>query len=227
MAHYDVVRYPVMKISISSWVIVLTALSAAGLPAATSCENIASLKLPDTTITAAQSVAAQEFTPPVPFPSAGPRGALAVISPKDLPAFCRVAATIRPSKDSDIKFELWMPVSGWNTKFMGIGNGGWAGAISYANMSEPLARGYATASTDTGHEGNNTDASFALGHPEKIVDFGYRAVHEMTLKAKAIIAAYYGQAPKRSYWNGCSTGGRQALKEAQRYAADFDGIVAG
>jgi len=216
-----------MKISISAWVAIVTVLSAAGLQAATTCENIASLKLPDTAITAAQSVAAHEFTPPVPFPSAGPRGALSVVSPKDLPAFCRVAATIRPSKDSDIKFELWMPFSGWNTKFMGIGNGGWAGAISYANMSEQLARGYATASTDTGHEGNNTDASFALGHPEKIADFGYRAVHEMTLKAKAIIAAYYGQAPKRSYWNGCSTGGRQALKEAQQFAADFDGIVAG
>jgi feruloyl esterase len=94
-------------------------------------------------------------------------------------------------------------------------------------MAPPLARGYATASTDTGHEGTNGDASFALGHPEKVIDFGYRAVHEMTVKATAIVASYYGSSPKRSYWNGCSTGGRQGLKEAQRFPSDFDGIVAG
>ena len=185
------------------------------------------MKLPHTVISAAQSVAAHAFTPPGPFPSAGPRGALTVVAAKDLPAFCRVAGSIEPVDGSDIKFELWMPVSGWNQKFMGIGNGGWAGSITYQSMGEPLSLGYATASTDTGHQVNATDASFALGHPEKIIDFGYRSVHEMTLQAKALIAAYYGQAPKLSYWNGCSTGGRQGLKEAQQYADDFDGIVAG
>ncbi len=222
-----------MQISFSaglpSWLAMLGVLSAFGtlLPAATTCENLASVKLPHTVITSAQSVPAHEFTPPVPFPSAGPRGALTVISPKDLPAFCRVAVTVEPTLDSAIKFELWMPVSGWNNKFMGIGNGGWAGSITYQSMGEPLSRGYATASTDTGHQGNATDASFALGHPEKIVDFGYRAVHEMTVQSKALITAFYGQAPKLSYWNGCSTGGRQGLKEAQQYTEDYDGIVAG
>jgi len=110
---------------------------------------------------------------------------------------------------------------------MAIGNGGWAGTIPYGTMLEPLARGYATASTDTGHDGTTPGGSFALGHPEKLIDFGYRAVHEATLKAKAIIAAYYGGAAKLAYWNGCSSGGREGLKEAQRFPADFDGIVAG
>jgi feruloyl esterase len=218
-----------MKISTRRLTILLSVVSTFTrlLTAATTCENLAALKLPYTSITLAQAVVAHQFTSPVPFPSAGPRGALTVVPSEDLPAFCRVAASIKPSQDSDIKFELWMPVSAWNGKFMGIGNGGWAGSINYAGMSEPLSRGYATASTDTGHEGSNTDASFALGHSEKAIDFGYRAVHEMTVQAKAIVEAYYGRAARPSYWNGCSTGGRQGLKEAQEFAADFDGIVAG
>jgi feruloyl esterase len=145
----------------------------------------------------------------------------------NLPAFCRVAGEIRPTKDSDIKFEVWMPTSDWNGKFMGIGNGGWSGEIWYPFMGVGLRRGYATASTDTGHEGNFDDGSFALGHPEKVIDFGYRAVHEMTVKAKAVIAAYYGDAPKHSYWNGCSSGGKQGLKEAQSFPSDYDGVIAG
>ncbi len=144
-----------------------------------------------------------------------------------LPAFCRVTGEIRPTKDSNIKFEVWMPASGWNHKLMGIGNGGWSGNIWYGDMSDALQRGYATASTDTGHEGSPVDASFALGHPEKLIDFGYRAFHETTVKAKAILSAYYGDAPKHSYWNGCSTGGKQGLTEAQRYPRDYDGIIAG
>ena len=216
-----------MKISPLMLVIGLAPALGTLLSAATTCENLGSLKLANTAIKLAQSVAAHQFDPPTPFPNAGPRGTLMVVAAKELPAFCRVAATIKPTADSDIKFELWMPASGWNGNFMGIGNGGWAGAINYSGMSDPLSRGYATASTDTGHEGSGTDASFALGHPEKVIDFGYRAVHEMTLKAKAIVEAYYGRAAKLSYWNGCSTGGRQALKEAQDYASDYDGIVAG
>ena len=92
-------------------------------------------------------------------------------------------------------------------------------------MMTALARGYATSSTDTGHTGNT--AAFAPGHPEKVIDFGWRAVHEMTLAAKQVIAAYYDSGPRYSYWNGCSAGGRQAMKEAQRFPADFDGIIAG
>lgn len=178
------------------------------------CESLATLALPDTTITLAKAEPAGTFKTPEPGP------------PLDnLPAFCRVTVEVKPTKDSDIKFELWMPASGWNGKFMGLGNGGWAGEIWYSEIGDALRRGYAAASTDTGHEGGG--ASFALGHPEKVIDFGYRTVHEMTVKAKAIIAAFYGNAAKHSYWDGCSTGGKQGLTEAQRFPRDFDGIIAG
>jgi feruloyl esterase len=178
---------------------------------------LTSLTLPNATITMAKPVAAGEFTPSGPAPPGG--------NFKDLRAFCRVAATLAPSKDSDIKIEVWMPTSGWNGKFQAVGNGGWSGAIVYPALARALAHGYATASTDTGHSG--ASGSFALGHPEKLIDFGYRAVHEMTVQAKAIIAAYFGDRPKFSYWNGCSSGGKQGLKEAQRFPADYDGIIAG
>jgi feruloyl esterase len=188
--------------------------------AAASCESLTALKLPDTTITMAQPVPAGEFTPP--------GGAANLPGPppyKNLPAFCRVAATLKPTSDSDIKIEVWMPDSGWNGKFQAVGNGGWSGAIVYPSLARAIARGYASASTDTGHAGGS--GSFALGHPEKLIDFGYRAVHEMTVEAKAIIAAFYGAGPKLSYWVGCSSGGKQGLKEAQRFPGDYDGIVAG
>ncbi|MBW8838263.1 MAG: tannase/feruloyl esterase family alpha/beta hydrolase, partial [Gemmatimonadetes bacterium] len=144
---------------------------------------------------------------------------------KRLPSFCRIAATLRPSIDSDIKIEVWLPLAGWNKKFQAVGNGGWAGTISYPAMGRALEQGYATSSTDTGHAGGS--ATFALGHPEKLIDYAYRSEHEMTVKAKALITAFYGSEPSRSYWNGCSTGGRQALMEAQRFPDDFDGIIAG
>ncbi len=195
------------------------------LPAmAASCESLVSLALPDTTITLAQSVASGEFVPPAPT-----RRGNAPVSFKDLPAFCRVAATIKPTPDSDIKIEIWLPPSGagstWNNKFQAEGNVGWTGSINYNSLATALRGNFATAMTDTGHEGGS--ASFALGHPEKAIDFGYRAVHEMTRKAKAIIQAYYGQAPRLSFWNGCSAGGKQGLKEAQAFPEDYDGIVAG
>ena len=200
-----------------------------GSPAssAATCESLSSLSLPETTITMAKTVVAGALTLSTPLPVAGPRGGLTFVSAKDLQEFCRVAAVAKPSKDSAIKFEVWMPASNWNGKLMGLGNGGMAGSISYGSMAAALSRGYAAASTDTGHEGTGQDGSYALGHREKVIDFGYRAVHEMTVKAKLIIAAYYGRAPKFSYWNGCSTGGRQALAEAQRFPADYNGIVAG
>jgi feruloyl esterase len=196
--------------------------AAPAFAAGRSCESLASLTLPQTTISAAQPVAAGAFTPP----DGGARGGGAPNNAfKTLPAFCRVAATLAPSSDSDIKVEVWLPASGWNGKFVAVGNGGFSGSISYPAMADALGRGYATASTDTGHAGNS--ASFALDHPEKLIDFAWRSEHEMTVKAKAIIATFYGDAPKFSYWNGCSAGGRQALKEAQRFPEDFNGIIAG
>src|SRR5690242_11308613 len=143
----------------------------------------------------------------------------------NLPAFCRVAANLEPSNDSEIKIEIWLPSSGWNGNLEANGNGGWTGSIVPATLAAGLDRGYAAAMSDLGHEGGS--ASFALGHPEKLTDFAYRAAHDMTVISKAIVTKYYGRAPKYSFWNGCSAGGRSALIEAQRYPSDYDGIVAG
>jgi len=186
--------------------------SAAG--AAGPCDSLSSVSLADARITAAESIAAGDFTPP---------GGTQPV--RGLPALCRVALTLTPTKDSDIKLEVWMPATGWNGKFLALGNGGWSGAINYNGMANFVRRGYASASTDTGHSGGS--AEFAFGHPEKLIDFAYRSEHEMTVKAKAIIAAFYGGAPRLSYWNGCSSGGKQGLKEAQKYPEDYDGIIAG
>jgi feruloyl esterase len=146
---------------------------------------------------------------------------------KGLPAFCRVTATLKPTRDSEIKIEVWLPGAGWNGRFLGVGNGGWAGRIHYEDLIVALRGGFATAGTDTGHLGAGSDAKFAMGHPEKLIDFGYRSIHEMTVRAKAIIESFYGAGPKYSYWNGCSTGGKQGLTEAQRYPADYNGIIEG
>jgi feruloyl esterase len=186
--------------------------------AAQSCEALSSLKLTDATVTMAQPVAAGAFTPP-----AGGRGA-APGPIADLPAFCRVALTLKPSSDSDIKVEVWLPASGWNGKFQATGNGGWNGNIDTNALANGVRRGYATASTDTGHQGGGGPW---MQNREKLIDYGYRAVHEMTVKGKALVAAFYGNAPRLSYFTGCSAGGRQGLMAAQRFPDDFDGIVAG
>src|SRR5687768_5589550 len=156
----------------------------------------------------------------------GGRGAAAAPAGPVLPAHCRIAATLEPSADSVIDVEVWMPeASRWNGKFQMVGNGGWAGTISFAAMANALQEGFATASTDTGHKGGN--ALFATDHPEKLIDFAYRAVHETVVTAKAMIAKFYDRGPRLSYWNGCSTGGRQGLMAAQRFPEDFDAILAG
>jgi hypothetical protein len=186
------------------------------LAQATSCESLAQLKLEKTEIATAQSVPEGPFT----VHGFGPDRAVR------LPAFCRVVGRIHPSADSDIGFEVWLPEK-WNGRFEAVGNGGLAGMIVTEGMAGALYGGYATAGTDTGHTGNAASGEWALGHPEKIVDYGHRAVHEMTVQAKALIAAFYGSPPHYSYWNGCSEGGSQALSEAQRYPDDYDGILAG
>jgi feruloyl esterase len=187
--------------------------------AAVSCDNLASATLNGATITLAQVVPAGQFSPPQGGPPEG-----RAIYPK-LPAFCRVAATLAPTPDSAIKIEVWMPETGWNGKLVEFGNGGYGSNLSYGNMAQALLEGYAATSSNTGHEGDS--ASFVIGHPEKLIDWAYRAVHENAVAAKAIVEARYGSATKRAYFQGCSTGGRQAYGEVQRYPADFDGIVAG
>lgn len=207
---------------------VAASLSGQSRNVASSCEQLLTLKAPAATITAAQLVPAGDFRPPAPRSSTASGNGDASDSTTTLsrlPAFCRVAATLTPSNDSDIGVELWLPIDSWNGKFQGVGNGAFNGTINYTSMATALRRGYATASTDTGHRGGG--ARWALGHPEKVTDFAWRAVHEMTVVSKRLVEAHYGQGARFSYWNGCSAGGRQGLKEAQRFPEDYDGIIAG
>jgi Tannase and feruloyl esterase len=195
-----------------------SAASAGNSAFAASCESLAGLKLANTMITMAQSEAAGAFTPP-----GSPAGT------KPVPvAFCRVGGSIKPTRDSDIRFEVWLPLTAWTGRYESNGNGGFAGAIPYTGMVRPLIGGSAVAGTDDGHEAPTvTQAEWALGHPEKIIDFGYRAVHLTATISKAITSAYYGSKPKHSYFVGCSKSGQEGLMEAQRYPKDFDGIIAG
>ena len=190
-------------------------------PSATSthgCEALASLALPQAKVTSAQLIAAGAFTAPE-----GGRGNAAFAQ---LPAFCRVAATLTPSADSQIQMEIWLPAENWNGKFLAVGNGGWAGTISRDAIAAGLRRGYAAASNDTGHSDASAGAQFALNQ-DKLVDLAYRAMHEMTVQSKSIVNAFYSRPPRLSYYQGCSTGGRQGMMEAQRYPDDFDAIIAG
>ncbi len=189
-------------------------------PPAGRCAALAqTLQLPQVTVTLAEEVAAGALR----LPSNGMGPPMDV---SKLPAFCRIAATAKPTADSDIRFEVWLPLTGWNGKYVGGGNGVWAGSIAYGDMVGPLSRGYATAASDVGHQGSPLDGTFLVGHPEKLVDFGHRAVHETAKAAKATIAAFYGQSPSRSLYASCSTGGRIGLMEAYRYPEDYDGISA-
>ena len=194
----------------------LVVMAAAAFLQQPACEALKTLSLPTVTITSAEFMAAGTAAP-----GRGGRGG----SSDPLPAHCKVAATLTPSADSHIEMELWLPAENWNGKFLAMGNGAWAGNIQLDAIAVGLRRGYATASNDTGHKGGS--ASFAVGHPEKLVDFAYRSMHEMAVHSKAIIRAFYGRAPQLSYYQGCSTGGRQGLMEAQRFPADFDAIIAG
>src|SRR5579872_828634 len=159
-------------------------------------------------------------------PAAGGRAPQA---PLPVPAYCRVLMVMTPSSDSLIDTAIFLPTENWNGKLQVVGNGGWAGTVSYPAMAAALREGYATASNDTGHRANDAGGGgmFGLGHPEKITDFAYRAMHETVVKAKLITIAFYGRAPKYSYYNGCSTGGRQGLVEVTRFPDDFDAVAAG
>jgi hypothetical protein len=180
------------------------------------CLGLKDLKLEHTSITTAEPVTSGSVNIP---------GAAAPVS--GLPSFCRVSGILRPTSDSEIRFEVWMPAQEWNGRFLGTGNGGFAGAISYQQFIGYLKRGFAVAGSDAGHQAEATDASWAFGHPEKVKDFGWRAVHLTTERAKQIIAAYYGKPQQKAYFDACSNGGREALMEAQRFPADYDGILAG
>ena len=181
------------------------------------CEVLAGLKLSHATITSAQSTATETIP-----------GGLSSATPIEVPARCVVKLVSRPTPDSEIGIELWLPLNGWNGRYMQVGNGGWSGAVLTPALAFAVQRGFAAAGTDDGHSGSMAGgAQWAVGHPEKVIDFSYRAVHETALLAHQIVNAFYSNDAARSYFVGCSTGGRQALMEAQRFPEDFDGIIAG
>jgi len=182
---------------------------------ALACEVLAAQTLAGGTISSAEFFAAGSFTSP------SGRGGAAYV---DLQAFCRISAVLSPVEDSNIQIEVWMPTQNWNNKLVAVGNGGLAGRISHNALAGAIAEGFAAVSTDTGHEGNSPE--FLLDSV-LLTDFAYRAIHEMTIAAKSLVTDYYSITPRFTYFNGCSTGGRQALTAAQRYPNDFDGIVAG
>jgi feruloyl esterase len=182
------------------------------------CQSLATLQVTNVKITQVTSVTAGSFVPPD------------ATAPVNAPPFCRVAGIASPSTDSVIKFEVWLPLDGWNQKLNAAGNGGYGRGFTAPTsfMVPALKRGYAVAGTDMGHPLTvGYDASWASGHPDKLVDWAYRANHETAVAAKAIIGALYGQAPSQSYFVGCSDGGHEALMEAQRYPNDFHGVVGG
>ncbi len=180
-------------------------------PTGDRCADLRRLAVPHVTIDSARVVPADEYTPPA------------------HPAYCRVDAIAHPTADSNIRFEVAIPVGdAWTGRYQQIGNGGFAGLVPEGDLVQAVALGNAAAGTDDGHASTRgVDASFAVGHPERVIDFGYRAVHETHDAALAIIEAYAGRAPQHRYFTGCSDGGREGLMEAQRFPADFDGIVAG
>jgi hypothetical protein len=202
--------------------VVLTVMLIAAPALAATCESLRDVKLSGGRVQSAQTVAVGAFTPPQPGLPGAP-----FINYKALPAFCRVRGVLEPSSDSHIEFEVWLPISGWNGRYEGLGNGGFAGAIGYAGLAHAIAQGYAASDSDAGHKAAGVDARWALGHPEKIADFGYRAVHETAEKSKTLIASFYGNPARRAYFSSCSDGGREALMEAQRFPADYDGILSG
>jgi len=199
----------------------LTVVSPTPILAQQSCENLIAVQLDHASVVSARTVEAGPMKlPPNPLT---PRTSV------EVPRHCEVKGVARPTSDSEINFELWMPDSGsWNGKYMQRGNGGWAGSIPVTDLIGSLTRGYAVAATDDGHTGGQMpDAAWAIGHPEKLIDFGYRAVHETAIHSKVLLHAFYGTNHTQAYFVGCSDGGREALMEAQRYPEDFNGIVAG
>jgi hypothetical protein len=198
-------------------------LAIAGAHPAQPCESLARLHLDGVIIIAAESIGAGAFKVPSLRRNTPPEFFTAF---DKLQAFCRVRAISRPTSDSQIRLEVWLP-SAWNGRYLGVGNGGYGGSISYFRLGEGVNAGFAVSATDTGHRGAATDASWAIGHPEKQTDFDYRAIHETARVARVAISALYGTPPARSYFNSCSNGGRQGLMEAERYPDDYDGIFAG
>lgn len=188
------------------------------------CSRLGALRLKDVTITVATSIAKDA---PVPNSGLSPMFGNAPVVGKAPAAMCRVVGHIRPTRSSDIGFEVWLPASGWDGRLHGIGIGGFAGVIDYFTLAQGVLAGQATVATDTGHRGNMQDSSWSKGQPEAVRDYSWRAIHLSTVAAKQVVAAFYGRSADKSYFVGCSGGGRQGLVEAARFPDDYDGIVSG
>jgi hypothetical protein len=185
---------------------------------ADACGDLAKLSLPDVTLTS-QSIPAGTYTT---------QYGLNLSTPTQLPAFCRVQGTATPTSDSHILFEVWLPLSQWNGRYRAYGEGGYSGYISYPSLADGLQRGFAASNTDRGHENASLlDGSWALGHPQKIIDVAYRGNHVTAVAAKQIIKAFYGDGPKYSYYEGCSGGGYEGIQAATRFPDDYDGVLYG
>jgi len=216
-----------------------TVMIGAAPAAATPCTDLLSLQLEHTIITSAQDNTTGTFVVPGSAPFTG------------LPAFCRVTATLIPTSDSSIRIEVWLPETTWNGRFLGTGGGGFQGTITYRELASGIQFGFAAANSDlgtgssgcsplfcgsAGNMGNPLAIAFGdpaapstglFGHPERIKDFGYRAIHLMTVRGKEIANAFYRRSASKAYFAGCSTGGQNALMEAQRFPEDYNGILAG
>ena len=179
------------------------------------CADLATLRLKDTTLSTAE----------IPRGFHYPNSAFSMeerVTPSR--GFCRVQGVI----EGRTRFEIWLPErAAWNGRLQGVGGGGMAGDVPFPALALALEAGFAAVGSDLGHHSGFTDADWAIGHPERVRDWGHRATHEMTVRAKALVQAYYGRPPRWSYFTGCSGGGRQGLMEAQRYPGDYDGILAG
>lgn len=204
--------------------LLLTGVSGGVAHAATSCEAAAHASLPGARITVATLVAKGAMPPPPGFNGAPSKASIELYAA--LPAFCRIQADLHPTPDSDIRMEVWAPLEGWNGRLQVVGNGAYQGSIQYGEMGIGVSKNYAVASSDTGHTPDHNQ-DFYVGHPEKVIDWETRAVHETTVAAKALLASLFGSGPKYSYWNSCSTGGRQGWIAAEYFPEDFDGLAIG
>jgi feruloyl esterase len=206
-------------VSVLSFLAILL-LSTVPAEAQQSCDSLASLKILNATFTSTKSI-----SPPWEIPATGGMFGTPAGQKMSLP-FCRIEGFLTPTSDSHIGFEVWLPTTdNWNGNFLAAGNPGFIGGIARGALAGIVKKGYAAASTDTGH--TEDGYNWSIGHPEKLVDWGYRAVHETAVITKRLIQSYYGKPVKYSYWNSCHNGGNQGLNEAQRYPEDFNGIVAG
>lgn len=210
------IRFP-LRLSLAA-AVSLAALCCSTATYASSCEELTTLKLPDTTIESAESIPAGDYT------------TSDKAKHKAMPAFCRVLASVKGAPDSDIRIEMWLPKDGWKGVFHGNGNGGYGGVfdLGYTGMEAAVKRGYASANTDMGTAPSTPlNGDPLIGHPQKWKDWGSLSTHVMTAVGKDIAKAFYGEAAKRSYYTGCSTGGQQGLIEAQYYPDDYDGVLIG